>query len=162
VARADRQNVPTRFLRTTTALRSPRTGCNNVTCRWKRENRNAMRFLRTTGYLALERGQHKRSRDPSGVQHQATFDRIFSKSAGTLPGYARADRHHLCERRPSAYRMDASNNFDGTVFPVTRNEEFPSRCMGLLWCSPKTAGSQAGPTTMTVSSPGASRWRHVS
>src|SRR5215831_6177509 len=34
--------------------------------------------------------------------------------------------------------------------------------MGLPWFAPKTAGSQAGPTTMTVSSPGAPRWRHIS
>ena len=34
--------------------------------------------------------------------------------------------------------------------------------MGLPWFTTKTAGSQAGPTTMTVSSPGAPRWRHIS
>ena len=34
--------------------------------------------------------------------------------------------------------------------------------MGLPWFAPKTAGSQAGPTTMTVSSPGAPRWHHIS
>jgi hypothetical protein len=47
-------------------------------------------------------------------------------------------------------------------FSVTRNEESQSRCMGLPWFAPKTAGSQAGSTTMTVSSPGARRWRHIS
>ena len=41
---------------------------------------------------------------------------FFQRGAGTLPGYALADRHDLCERRPSPYRMDASNNFTGTVF----------------------------------------------
>src|SRR6516164_11549910 len=34
--------------------------------------------------------------------------------------------------------------------------------MGLPLFATKTAGSQAGPTTMTVSSPGAPRWRHIS
>ena len=51
-------------------------------------------------------------------QHKGTFDRIFSKGAGTLAGYALAHRHDLCERRPRAYRMDASNNFVGNLLSL--------------------------------------------
>ena len=47
-------------------------------------------------------------------------------------------------------------------FLATAGGRFQSLCMGLRWFTPKTAGSQAGLTTMTVSSPGAPRWRHIS
>ena len=39
-----------------------------------------------------------------------TKDRLtefFRKARELLLGYAAADRHHVCERRPSPYRMDA-------------------------------------------------------
>ena len=32
---------------------------------------------------------------------------FFRKARELLLGYAAADRHHVCERRPSPYRMDA-------------------------------------------------------
>src|SRR5215468_8157777 len=38
----------------------------------------------------------------------------------------------------------------------------PISLHGLLWFASKAAGSQTGRTTMTVLSPGASRWRHIS
>jgi NAD(P)-dependent dehydrogenase (short-subunit alcohol dehydrogenase family) len=44
----------------------------------------------------------------------------------------------------------------------TSSQEVPISLHGASVVHTETAGSQAGPTTMTGSSPGAPRWRHIS